>query len=86
MPSIHQSRSAAQRKLAHAERMIDIKTRAMARLVKSVHEWRVRASRYAKRAMMTDAQLAAEREQRQVRIGERQAKKVKRAIVVGGAS
>lgn len=74
----------AQRKKAElqrqaAERMVSAKTRALARLVTSLRMYERRASYYAKRAAMTDAELAAEKLKRADR-----PTKVRRAMKVGG--
>lgn len=54
----------AQQKLAHARQMASAKAKAMARLATQLRAWERKASYYAKRASMTDAELAAETEKR----------------------
>lgn len=52
---------AATKKLALARKMVSEKTRQMRRLATSLHMWEQRATYYARRASMTDAEVEAER-------------------------
>lgn len=54
-------RADAERKLAHARRMVAEKTKQMKRLVTSLRMWERRATYYAKRATVSDAEVEAER-------------------------
>lgn len=51
----------AQQKLEHARKMASAKTKAMARLATQLRAWERKASYYAKRASMTDAEILAEK-------------------------
>lgn len=52
----------AAKKLAHARKMVARRTQQMKRTVTSLHQWEAKARHYAKRASLTDAELAAARD------------------------
>lgn len=72
----------AARKLAHARKMMTAKTRAMRRLATSLRFWEGRAAYYAKRASLTDAEIATERLKRLDAAARRQAARIKRGIAL----
>lgn len=69
----------AERKLKHARRQMSAAASRIKRATTSLRLWEQRAMYYAKRASLTDAELAAEK----VKRAQRQPKP-KRAIKVGG--
>lgn len=73
----------AAKKLARAERMIASKVSALQRVTRSLTAWRAQASRYAKLAIMTDAEVEAARAERKRRAANRP---VKRGMKLGGAA
>ena len=73
----------AQKKLDHARQMVSEKTKQMRRLATSLRLWERRVRTYAKRASLTDAEIAAERQRRIDRAA--QPRKVRRGIKLGGA-
>lgn len=75
---------AAQKKLDHARKMIGEKTRAMRRLATSLRLWERRATYYAKRASMTDAEIAAENAARTARQNRRPKRRAIQLIAAGG--
>lgn len=72
----------AAKKLEHARKKVAEKTRAMARLATQLRHWERRANYYAKRASMTDAEVAAEQA---VRVARANRKPKRRAIKLGGS-
>lgn len=72
---------AAQKKLDHARSKVTEVSRKIARLSTSLRMWERRATHYAKRASMTDAEVAADRERRKQRQARRPAR---RGIKLGG--
>lgn len=74
-------RADAAKKLAAARDRITDKTRQMTRLATSLRMWEKRASYYAKRASLTDAELEQER---QTRMARAKRKPRRRGIAVGG--
>jgi hypothetical protein len=78
------SQEQAAKKLTHARKMIGEKTKALRRLATSLRLWERRAAYYAKRASMTDAEVAAEKVKREQATAARRQKAQRRAIKVGG--
>lgn len=76
----------AARKLEHARRMVAEKTKAMKRLATSLRLWETRATYYARRASMTDAELEAERARRQEAKERQAAARARRAIKLDGVA
>lgn len=72
----------AKKKQEHAEKMIDEKVLAMARIMKQIQAWRRKAIYYDKRARMTDAEIAAEAQKRH----EAKARRPKRRAILRGNS
>ena len=70
----------AQKKLDHARRMVSEKTKAINRLATALRAWERKATYYAKRASMTDAELAAETAARHAKAAARKPKR--RAIAL----
>lgn len=70
----------AEKKLAFARQMVTVKTKALKRLATSLRFWENRASYYARRASMTDAELEAMRAKQKARPD----KKLRRAVKMGG--
>lgn len=77
-------RSDAQKKMDDANEKIVDKQRQVARLTRQISELQRKSRHYAKRAMMSDAEIAAEREKR-IAQQARRAKPVRRGIKLGGA-
>jgi hypothetical protein len=66
---------AAQKKLEQARKKVSEKTRAMARLATQLRAWERKATYYAKRASMTDAEILAEKAARVEAIANRKPKR-----------
>ena len=67
----------AQKKLEHARKMVTVKMKTMTRLATQLRAWEKKASYYARRASLTDAEIAAE----QVKRAERMTKRPKRRAI-----
>jgi len=74
----------AAEKLAHARRKVTETTRRMSRMATSLRLWERRAAYYAKRASMTDAEVATEREKTAAAKDARANSRKRRAITLGG--
>ena len=73
----------AQKKLDYARKMVTAKTKQMRRLATSLRLWESRATYYARRASMTDWEIATEKQKREADTIRRQDAKTKRAVAVG---
>ncbi len=71
----------AAKKLEQARKKVSEKTRAMARLATQLRTWERKANYYAKRASMTDVEVAAEQA---IRVARANRKPKRRAIKLGG--
>lgn len=74
----------AERKLAQARRKVAEKTAALARLATQLHEWERKATRWAKLASMTDAEVEAKKVRRKQARENGLARRSRRAIELGG--
>ena len=74
----------ARRQADKANEMIVQRMRDMRRTMTSIAFWQNRASHYAKRAAMTDAQLEAEKASRLAYQERRKARSRKRGVEIGG--
>jgi hypothetical protein len=75
---------AAAKKLAEAQKMVALTTRRIARLTTALRRWQNKATYYAKRASMTDEELAAERQREKEKEEARAARRQRRAIALEG--
>ena len=67
-------------KRAHAEANLELKMRALKRLVTSIGLWQRRAAYYAKRAAMSDAEVAANKVKRDAAARQRREARARRGI------
>jgi hypothetical protein len=78
---LRRPQDAAQRKLDHARKMVAKKTKAMTSLAVQLRAWEKKASYYAKRASMTDAEVAAEAAKRVADLKARAERRPKRRAI-----